>query len=126
MGPEGNRCSTRRRFGPARPESKCDERNEVSDQVFANIKNLFAIDRKADGMLVLSFAVFAGAFAVAGTTIVTSLAPQWNRIVRLALGNVEPAFQPLRTLAVAERRIAVRRWASTSAQVPARRWNAAA
>ena len=77
-------------------------------------------------MLVLSFAVFAGAFAVAGTTIVTSLAPQWNRIVRLALGNLEPAFQPLQTLAVAERRIAVRRWASTSAQVPARRWNAAA
>ena len=77
-------------------------------------------------MLVLSFMVFAGAFAVAGMMIVSAIAPQWDRIVRLAMGNVEPAFQPLRTLAVAERRIAVRRWASTSAPVPARRWNAAA
>lgn len=77
-------------------------------------------------MLVLSFMIFAGAFAVAGMMIVTSVAPQWNRIVRLALGNVEPAFQPLRTLAVAERRIAVRRWASMPVQAPARRWNAAA
>ena len=77
-------------------------------------------------MLVLSFMVFAGAFAVAGMMIVSSIAPQWDRIVRLALGNVEPAFQPLRTLAVAERRIAVRRWASSPAAAPARRWNAAA
>ena len=77
-------------------------------------------------MLVLSFMVFAGAFAVAGMLIVSSIAPQWNRIVRLAMGNVEPAFQPLRTLAVAERRIAVRRGASTTAPAPARRWNAAA
>jgi len=77
-------------------------------------------------MLVLSFMVFAGAFAVAGMMIVSSIAPQWDRIVRLALGNVEPAFQPLRTLAVAERRIAVRRWASTTTSSSARRWNAAA
>ena len=77
-------------------------------------------------MLVLSFMVFAGAFAVAGMMIVSSIAPQWDRIVRLALGNVEPAFQPLRTLAVAERRIAVRLWASTTAPSSARRWNAAA
>ena len=77
-------------------------------------------------MLVLSFMVFAGAFAVAGMMIVSSIAPQWDRIVQLALGNVEPAFQPLRTLAVAERRIAVRRWASTTAPSSARRWNAAA
>jgi hypothetical protein len=77
-------------------------------------------------MLVLSFMVFAGAFAVAGMMIVSSITPQWDRIVRLALGNVEPAFQPLRTLAVAERRIAVRRWASTTAPSSARRWNAAA
>ena len=77
-------------------------------------------------MLVLSFMVFAGAFAVAGMMIVSSIAPQWDRIVRLAMGNVEPAFQPLRTLGVAERRIAVRRWASSTAPAPARRWNAAA
>jgi hypothetical protein len=94
--------------------------------VFADIKDLFATHRKADVMLVLSFMVFAGAFAVAGMMIVSSIAPQWDRIVRLAMGNVEPAFQPLRTLAVAERRIAVRRWASTTAPAPARRWNAAA
>ena len=77
-------------------------------------------------MLVLSFMVFAGAFAVAGMMIVSSIAPQWDRIVRLALGNVEPAFQPLRALAVAERRIAVRRWASSTMPVAERRWNAAA
>lgn len=77
-------------------------------------------------MLVLSFMVFAGAFAVAGMMIVSSIAPQWDRIVRLAMGNVEPAFQPLRTLAVAERRIAVRHWASVTTPAPARRWNAAA
>ena len=77
-------------------------------------------------MLVLSFMVFAGAFAVAGMMIVSSIAPQWDRIVCLAMGNVEPAFQPLRTLAVAERRIAVRRWASVTTPAPARRWNAAA
>ena len=94
--------------------------------MFADVSELFATYRKADVMLVLSFVIFAGAFAVAAMTIVTAIAPQWNRIVRLALGNVEPAFQPLRTLAVAERRIAVRRWASTSVQPPARRWNAAA
>jgi hypothetical protein len=125
-GSEGNRCSTRRRITPVGRDSKCDEWNDVSDQVFADIRDLFATHRKADVMLVLSFMVFAGAFAVAGMMIVSSIAPQWDRIVRLAMGNVEPAFQPLRTLAVAERRIAVRRWASTPAPAPALRWNAAA
>lgn len=94
--------------------------------MFADINDLFATYRKANVMLVLSFMVFAGAFAVAGMMIVSSIAPQWDRILRLAMGNVEPAFQPLRTLAVAERRIAVRRWASTSVPAAARRWNAAA
>lgn len=68
-------------------------------------------------MVVLGILVFSGAFAAAVGTIAMSIAPQWQRIVRLAMGNVEPAFAPLHTLAVAERRIAVRRWAS--APVPA-------
>ena len=75
-------------------------------------------------MAVLSIFVFAGAFTLATAMIVMSLAPQWNRIVRLAMGRVEPAFTPLATLAVAERRIAVRRWASAPA--PTRQFRAAA
>ena len=77
-------------------------------------------------MLVLSFMVFAGAFAVAGMMIVSSIAPQWDRIVRLAFGHVEPAFVAMPARIVAERRIVIRRWASTSAAAPARRLNAAA
>jgi len=77
-------------------------------------------------MLVLSFMIFGGAFAVAGAVIGTTVAPQWSRITRLALGHVEPAFAPLQTLATAERRIAVRRWASVSVPMTPRRQNAAA
>lgn len=77
-------------------------------------------------MLVLSFMVFAGAFAVAGMMIVSSVAPQWDRIVRLALGNLEPAFVAVPVRTVAERRIVIRRWAPTSAPLPVHRRNAAA
>ena len=77
-------------------------------------------------MLVLSLMVFAGAFAVAGMMIMSSIVPQWDRIVRLALGNVEPAFVAVPIRTVSERRIVIRRWASTSAPLPVRRRNVAA
>lgn len=65
----------------------------------------------------ISVLVFAAAFLAAIGVIAATVAPQWQRIVRLAAGNIEPAFTPLSQLASAERRIAVRRWAS--APVPA-------
>ena len=75
---------------------------------------------------VVSVLVFAGAFAVAAGVIAATVAPQWQRNVRLAAGNVEPAFAPLSQLASAERRIAVRRWASAPVPAGVRRLRAAA
>ncbi|NYD90258.1 hypothetical protein [Sphingomonas melonis] len=75
---------------------------------------------------VVSVLVFAGAFAVAAGVIAATVAPQWQRIVRLASGHVEPAFAPLSQLASAERRIAVRRWASAPVPAGVRRLRAAA
>lgn len=75
-------------------------------------------------MTFLSVAVFAGAFAIAVVVIALSVAPQWRRIARLAMGHVEQPFAPLTALTHAERRIAVRRWSAMSA--PASRWRAAA
>jgi len=75
---------------------------------------------------VVSVLVFAGAFAVAAGVIAATVAPQWQRIARLAAGNVEPAFAPLSQLASAERRIAVRRWASAPVPAGVRRLRAAA
>ncbi|MBB4049842.1 hypothetical protein GGR45_003392 [Sphingomonas zeae] len=65
-------------------------------------------------MIVVSVLVFTGALVAALTTIAMMIAPQWRRILHLATGHVEPAFAPLATLVVAERRIAVRRWAAGS------------
>lgn len=76
-------------------------------------------------MMVLSVAVFVAAFASALGVIGLTVAPQWRRIARLAVGHVEQPYAPLAALAHAERRIAVRRWsASSSPQQP--RWRAAA
>lgn len=61
---------------------------------------------------VLGFIVFAGAFLVSCAVIAMMVAPQWRRILSLATGHREEMFAPLAQLAVAERRIAVRRWAS--------------
>ncbi len=49
-----------------------------------------------------------------------------ERIARLALGHVEQGFAPLGQLAQAERRIAVRRWASAPVPAPIRRMREAA
>lgn len=70
--------------------------------------------------------VFTGAFALSVGVIAASVAPQWRRIARLAAGNVEPTFMPLAALAGAERRIAVRRWASAPVPHSIRRLREAA
>ncbi len=43
----------------------------------------------------LALVVFGGTGAAAVTVITRSVRPQWSRIVRLALGNVEPVFTPI-------------------------------
>ena len=62
--------------------------------------------------VVVAMVVFAGALALALAAIWTTVAPEWRRIIRLASGHVEQPFQPLARLALVERRLAVRRWAS--------------
>ena len=70
---------------------------------------------------ILGILVFTGAFVLSAGVIAASIAPQWHRIARLATGHIEPAFAPLAELAGAERRIAVRRWASAPVPQPMRR-----
>jgi len=69
---------------------------------------------------ILSTMIFAGALATSIGVIAAMIAPQWRRIASLATGHLEPSFTPLRTLAIAERRIAVRRWAAAPAPVAGR------
>lgn len=75
---------------------------------------------------VIGIMVFSGAFATASVVMAATVAPQWRRIVRLASGHPETAFTPLSSLVHAERRIAVRRWASAPIPAPIRRLRAAA
>lgn len=75
---------------------------------------------------VIGMMVFSGAFATATVVMGATVAPQWRRILRLASGHPETAFAPLSTLVHAERRIAVRRWASEPIPAPIRRMRAAA
>ena len=72
-------------------------------------------------MIVVSALVFSTALAVSLAVIALAIGPQWRRIVRMAMGHVEPSFAPLEALALAERRIAVRRWASAPVPSPIRR-----
>ena len=75
---------------------------------------------------ILAVLVFTGAFALSAGVIAMSVAPQWRRIARLIAGHVEPTFTPLAALAGAERRIAVRRWASAPVPQSIRRLREAA
>lgn len=68
---------------------------------------------------VISILIFSGAFVASAAVIALAVGPQWRRIVRLAMGDIEPAFAPLATLATAERHIAVRRWALAPASTSA-------
>ena len=77
-------------------------------------------------MAVISGLVFAGALAMAVAAMWFTIAPQWRRVMRLAAGHVEQPFHPLEELARAERRIAVRRWATQGhPAAPLRRLRAA-
>lgn len=69
---------------------------------------------------------FAGAMMASLVVMFVTIAPQWRRIVGLMLGQREAGFAPLATLAVAERRIAVRRWAAQPIPSAIRRLRAAA
>ena len=64
-------------------------------------------------MQAMATLVFAGAAATSGATIWAMVAPQWQRIARLATGRLEQDYAPLAELVRAERRIEVRRWAAT-------------
>lgn len=75
-------------------------------------------------MAMVSVLVFSGACAASIGVIIATVAPQWRRILTLAAGQAETQFAPLATLAIAERRIAVRRWSTESAPVGS--WRAAA
>lgn len=61
---------------------------------------------------VLDLVILGGALVVAVAVIVGMIAPQWQRIIALATGRPELVFAPLAQLAVAERRIAARRWSA--------------
>ncbi|TPG14255.1 hypothetical protein EAH84_02735 [Sphingomonas oligophenolica] len=75
---------------------------------------------------VMNILIFSGALTAAIGVMSTTLVPQWRRVLSLAAGNIEEQFAPLGQLAIAERRIAVRRWASESVPVPLARLRAAA
>ncbi|WP_375392118.1 hypothetical protein [uncultured Sphingomonas sp.] len=74
----------------------------------------------------VAVAVFAGAMAMAVAAIWSTVAPEWHRIARLAVGQVEEPFRPLAALVRAERRIAVKRWAASPIPAPLSRLRATA
>ena len=55
-----------------------------------------------DILLGAALAVFGSAGATAIGVIAATVAPQWSRICRLALGNVEPEFKPLSAMPFAK------------------------
>lgn len=63
---------------------------------------------------------FAGGFAAAVYTIGTTVAPRFDRIVSALRGQPVEQFAPLATLARAEHRIAIRRWAAQPARMAMR------
>ena len=62
-------------------------------------------------LMVLDSLVIVGSAAAAGYAIVATVAPNLARIRKALSGSPQP-FAPLETLVLAERRIAVRRWAA--------------
>lgn len=75
-------------------------------------------------LTLLEFGAFGGAAATAGYALWTTIVPNGEKIMNALTGRPHARFAPLATLARAERRIAVRRWAGTS--MPAARWREAA
>lgn len=71
-------------------------------------------------MVLAGTVVFMGALALAIAVIWASVAPQWQRIMRLAAGNVERVPTSSQQLAVPESRTLVRRWRTAPSVSPAR------
>lgn len=65
-------------------------------------------------MAILAFVAFGGAFGLSAYAIWSTVAPQLDRITDALFGRAPQTFQPLSGLVLAERRIAVRRWAAVS------------
>lgn len=76
-------------------------------------------------IVALSIVVFVGAFVIASYAICATVLPRFARIADALAGRPQAAFAPLSSLVLAERRIAVRRWAANS-QAPSPAWHAAA
>lgn len=74
-------------------------------------------------MAMVATMVFMGALTLAMAAIWLTVAPQWQRVVRLAAGNIEHPSHLIDQLARAEHRVAVRRW--SAAPVPIRLLRAA-
>ena len=62
---------------------------------------------------------FSGAAAAAGWALWSSVAPQWDRVLRIAAGRPDPTTAPLARLARAERRITARAYVSSARPAPA-------
>ena len=77
-------------------------------------------------MAIVSFAVFAGAFAASAYALATTIGPRFDRIVDALCKRPAADRQPLAALVRAEQRIAVRRWAAQARPTPAYRSRAAA
>ncbi|KQT32993.1 hypothetical protein ASG29_12680 [Sphingomonas sp. Leaf412] len=60
--------------------------------------------------------MFGGAFGAAIYAIAATVAPRMAQIVDVLFARPQPRFAPLTELVHAERRIAVRRWATASAR----------
>ena len=74
----------------------------------------------------MAIMTFGGAFAVAGYALLATIAPNIEKIVTALRGEPQHIrFEPLASLVLAERRIAVRRWAASPARSTLRRREAA-
>ncbi|OWK32694.1 hypothetical protein SPMU_10340 [Sphingomonas mucosissima] len=77
-------------------------------------------------MAVVSFAVFAGAFAISVYTLSITITPRLDRILGALRKQTPEERQPLAALVRAEQRIAVRRWAAQARPAPGYRTRVAA
>lgn len=68
-------------------------------------------------MTLVAFLVFGTAFATAAYAIFATIAPDIGKIAAALRGQPQHSrFEPLASLVLAERRIAVRRWAGAPAR----------
>jgi len=67
-------------------------------------------------MTVVAVLIFGGALALSIFVLGSTIVPHLDRITDALYGRGQRRFEPLATLVLAERRIAVRRWAATPAR----------